>query len=105
MKYIVTSASVKSRCHTLNEDCCFTAPRFIIVADGMGGENCGEVASKIAVDVVASTLNDGLAGDLPYDSAVQLSRNAIMKATLLRGKCICLAPPAAPAANIIKFVF
>lgn len=80
MKYIVTSASVKSRCHTLNEDCCFTAPRFIIVADGMGGENCGEVASKIAVDVVASTLNDGLAGDLPYDSAVQLSRNAIMKA-------------------------
>ena len=33
----------------------------MVVADGVGGENCGEIASKIAVNGVMSALKDSLA--------------------------------------------
>lgn len=38
----------------LNEDAVFTAPGLWIVADGMGGHACGEVASDLAVKDIAS---------------------------------------------------
>lgn len=39
---------------TLNEDTIFTADGLSVVCDGMGGHKAGEVASKIAVDVIAA---------------------------------------------------
>lgn len=71
MPYSVSSVSAKSPCHATNEDCCLVAPRYAIVADGMGGESCGDVASRIAVDTMARVLDDTLAaaGSLTPDSA------------------------------------
>lgn len=42
-----------------NEDCVYVNaedPFFAVVADGMGGHNAGEVASKIAVDTISEVL-------------------------------------------------
>ncbi len=43
-----------------NEDCflCDEALGVWLVADGMGGHNCGEVASRIAADTIANGLKD-----------------------------------------------
>lgn len=58
----------------LNEDsyiiCGFengTEPGFCVVADGMGGHNAGEVASKLAVDYITNSLNGILSDSPPSD--------------------------------------
>ena len=38
-------------------------PGFCVVADGMGGHNAGEVASRLAVDFITKSLDDILSGD------------------------------------------
>ena len=35
-----------------------TEPGFCVVADGMGGHNAGEVASRLAIDFITDSLND-----------------------------------------------
>jgi len=66
-----------------NEDAYFAASRCYAVADGMGGHKAGEVASKIAIEVVASEY--GERGSAAFDIAncigkanhrvIQASRN------------------------------
>jgi len=36
-----------------NEDCLYADGTLFIVADGMGGHNAGEVASRMAVDIIS----------------------------------------------------
>ncbi len=45
-----------------NEDFFYADGKLLVVADGMGGHNAGEVASKLAVNTVISVL-DGIEGD------------------------------------------
>ncbi len=49
-----------------NEDACFVIPSHdvYIVADGVGGNNSGEVASRTAVSEIAKLVNDNGLGDL-----------------------------------------
>lgn len=52
----ISRVSVKSPFHENNEDACFVSDSLIIVADGMGGESSGDIASRIAVESIASSL-------------------------------------------------
>jgi len=74
--HFVTS---KSKYHEKNEDGYFIGDNFIIIADGMGGECNGDIASKIAVD----TISDIIAGKLdstPADMLKDLMSSAITQA-------------------------
>jgi len=45
--------------------------RLFMVADGMGGQERGEVASSMAVDIIPRVLNDSLAANEPAEHAVE----------------------------------
>ena len=47
-----------------NEDAHLATPRLLMVADGVGGHACGEVASALAADAFASLRDDHEAGEL-----------------------------------------
>lgn len=55
--------TTKGKYHKNNEDSLFIGDRFIIIADGMGGENNGDIASKIAVDTISRYLKVNLNSD------------------------------------------
>lgn len=61
-----------------NEDswCIDPELRVAVVADGMGGASCGEVASAITVDVVIDRLRQGLPGGLPGEAVQEAIREA-----------------------------
>jgi PPM family protein phosphatase len=51
-----------------------------LVADGMGGQNAGEVASKHAVEILPRELKENLAGALSQDATKAVIRKAIVTA-------------------------
>lgn len=48
----------KGKYHEKNEDNYFVGDNLVIVADGMGGESDGDIASRITVDTVSKALTD-----------------------------------------------
>jgi protein phosphatase len=83
------------RRRALNEDTIYAADNLFVVCDGMGGHKAGEVASKLAVDVIASfvrrsgedaeiTWPFGFHGDASFEgnrlrTAVKLANRAILR--------------------------
>jgi protein phosphatase len=51
-----------------------------LVADGMGGQAAGEIASKRAIEVVPRELKKNLSGEVSPEEAKQLIRRAIVQA-------------------------
>ncbi len=51
-----------------------------IVADGMGGQAAGEIASKRAIEVVPGELKRHLAANIPQEQARTVIRSAVVKA-------------------------
>lgn len=80
MKYIVKAATRKSRYHQQNEDNYICNDRYIIVADGMGGESDGDIASGIAVRTISENLNSKLDGNRYDDKLKNVLFSAIHKA-------------------------
>lgn len=70
---------------TTNEDSYYcskglNAPHLYIVADGMGGHNGGEIASRTSVDTVKSFIEDGYVSVEYINDRLLMLRDAIVKA-------------------------
>ena len=70
----------KSKYHESNEDSLFIGDDIIIIADGMGGESNGSMASKIAVDTISKLLNGKCIDVVSYEDAKFLILSAIKEA-------------------------
>ncbi len=85
--------SDKGLVRTLNEDCVAVMPEsgLVVVADGMGGANAGDVASHTAVEIIVShilseparkgTKEDAVEGDLAR-AAIEEANRAIYQSSL-----------------------
>ncbi len=62
MRYDCYFTSTKGSHHLENEDSVYINDGIIIIADGMGGECCGEIASSIAVKTMSEVLQEKLYG-------------------------------------------
>ena len=60
-----------------NEDSGLVSPQLIAVADGMGGHAAGEVASRIAVEVLQSLTPALVSADIDEDSAEDLLMHSL----------------------------
>ena len=64
MSYLTYLATTKSFYHKKTEDNYSVGDNYIIIADGMGGECNGDIASKIAVETILDTLKINLSDNL-----------------------------------------
>ena len=60
--------------------------RLFLVADGMGGQDRGEIASGMAADIIPRVVQDRLASQAPADSAVQQAMTEANQAIVDAGK-------------------
>jgi serine/threonine protein phosphatase PrpC len=60
-----------------NEDSGFVSPQLIAVADGMGGHAAGEVASRIAVEVLQSLVPSLISTEIDEDSVEDLLMHSL----------------------------
>lgn len=64
-----------------NEDTCYIGNGFVVIADGMGGESSGDLASRIAVDAITRVIENDLKREvLDKNHIERISRLAIEKA-------------------------
>ncbi len=81
MGYTVRTATAKSRHHNKNEDSLFvTDNRLVIIADGMGGEHDGDMASQMAVKAIAGKLCLCMTDGMSPQEVRELSFEAIRQA-------------------------
>lgn len=78
LDYAGQSSPGRKRSH--NEDAVLCAPALGLwaIADGMGGHECGEVASNLAL----SALHQAVANGESLESAVQLANQAVLEASV-----------------------
>lgn len=80
MEYFIHSYTTKSKLHTNNEDSHFICDDYVIVADGMGGESDGDIASRIAVECIGSVLSQNISKVSSETDISELLSRAVGKA-------------------------
>ena len=80
MEFVTNSISVKGRLHDVNEDSFICNDGYIVLADGMGGEASGDVASKLAIITISTFLNNHLREASSKEDVQHLSIQAIKEA-------------------------
>ncbi|MBU1709295.1 MAG: protein phosphatase 2C domain-containing protein [Proteobacteria bacterium] len=98
MKILTAGLTHKGLVRKTNQDCflvCDQSPSLYIVADGIGGNLAGEVASRMAVDIIKDHISSVRSGDQPYmngfDRSLSESRNRLTSAIQLANHIIYLA--------------
>ena len=82
-----SSATDIGKRRKLNEDTVLAAPGLFVVCDGMGGHEAGEVASRLATDVIASFIARSEADPemtWPYGFNTQMSYDANRLVTAIK---------------------
>mgnify|MGYP000129397609 CR=1 FL=1 len=80
---ICSARTDKGRIRSNNEDALYVPPhteklpQLYIVADGMGGHQGGEVASRIAVETIASYINENFCEHYDRDKIIEILNNAL----------------------------
>lgn len=80
MEYTTHSISCNSNLHAKNEDSFLCSDNYIIIADGMGGESDGDIASQIAVDSMISVITPKIECTSVESEIKKLSTEAILYA-------------------------
>lgn len=80
MEFITKSISEKGSFHEKNEDNYICDDNYIIIADGMGGEASGEVASDIAIQTISSIFNKSLYSLNSEEEIRELALSSILQA-------------------------
>jgi protein phosphatase len=90
----IVSITDPGRVRGHNEDCVESRPELgiVVLADGMGGYNAGEVASGMATSLIASGLQEAWARDvlkkLDRDAAMALSQRVLQEQVAKANKAI-----------------
>lgn len=77
MEYTVYSYTKKSSLHPNNEDNHFICDDYIVIADGMGGESDGDIASRIAIESTVPILSQELSSESSDSQIKEISARAI----------------------------
>lgn len=80
MEFVIKSISQKGRFHEQNEDSFVVHDNYIAIADGIGGESSGEVASKLAILAISTILNERINNLSSKDEIRDLCFSAIKEA-------------------------
>lgn len=80
MEYVIKSISRKGRFHVQNEDSFVVQDDYVVIADGIGGESSGEIASKLAVLAISTILNGRINKLSSKEDIKQLCIDAIKEA-------------------------
>ena len=80
MEFSVHSYTTKSKLHKHNEDSHFICDDYIIVADGMGGESDGDIASRLAVESIDSVLSQNVSNLISEVDLKKMLTEAVLSA-------------------------
>ena len=84
MRFVIGHQSDRGLVRETNEDAFFVSDRCLAVADGMGGHRAGEVASKMAMDVLDALESMPSTDSGWRDLVVQINRTVLDAARLDR---------------------
>lgn len=94
IRFDFVARSDRGLVRAINEDAFGTLPDdgMLVVADGMGGYNAGEVASQLAVDCFLRHLNRNLTDQLGQDECLEQMERSVEQANLAIWKATDDAP-------------
>lgn len=94
MQFNYYGTSDIGRIRTRNEDCflCNPEERLFLVADGIGGQSCGDIASKMAIsnieEFVISSRSEDVTWPIPYRKELSLEQNRLFAGATLANQKI-----------------
>lgn len=80
MEFSTHSYTTKSKLHKNNEDSHLICDDYIIVADGMGGERDGDIASRLAIESIDSILSENVSRLISEADIKKMLTKAVLSA-------------------------